>query len=33
VILVLFGLLNVVFPPFAMFFSNLGRRLARRGND
>jgi len=33
VILVLFGLLNVVFPPFALFFSNLGRRLARRGGD
>ena len=33
VILVLFGLLNVVFPPFALFFSNLGRRLARRGSD
>jgi hypothetical protein len=32
-ILVLFGLLNVVFPPFALFFSNLGRRLARRGSD
>jgi hypothetical protein len=33
VVLVVFGLLNVVFPPFALFFSNLGRRLARRGSD
>jgi hypothetical protein len=33
VVLVLFGLLNVVFPPFALFFSDLGRRLARRGSD
>lgn len=32
-ILVLFGLLNVVFPPFALFFSNLGRRLARRRRE
>jgi hypothetical protein len=31
VVLVLLGLLNVVFPPFAMFFGDLGRRLARRG--
>jgi hypothetical protein len=33
VILVLFGLLNVVFPPFALFFQDIGRRLARRGSD
>ena len=33
VILVLLGLLNVAFPPFALFFSDLGRRLARRGSD
>lgn len=33
VVIVLFGLVNAVFPPFALFFSNLGRRLARRGSD
>jgi hypothetical protein len=33
VVLVVFGLVNVAFPPFALFFSDLGRRLARRGSD
>lgn len=33
VVIALFGLVNVVFPPFALFFSDLGRRLARRRSD
>jgi hypothetical protein len=31
VLLVLLGALNVVFPPFALFFQNLGRRLGGGG--
>ena len=33
VLLVLLGVVNVVFPPFALFFQNVGRRLGGRGKD
>jgi hypothetical protein len=31
--LVFLGVLNVVFPPFALYFQNLGRRLGGGGKS
>ena len=33
VLLVLLGLVNVVFPPFALFFQNIGKRLGGGGKE
>ena len=33
VLLLLLGVVNVVFPPFALFFQNIGKRLGGGGKD
>jgi uncharacterized protein YjeT (DUF2065 family) len=33
ILLILLGIINFVFPPFALFFQNIGKRMARDSSD